>query len=123
LEVTGLTIREAIEFADDVKPNAFPDRVKVKWLEQLDGHIAAEEFRMNPEELALLRYSEENMEVELLAEAPYDDIYPLWLQAQVDFANGEYNRYQNTMQVYNAHYGNFVVWLAEHFERERMPEL
>ena len=114
-----MTIKESIEFVDEVKPNAFSTKVKVKWLEQLDGHIAAEELCMHPVDLRKLRYSEDDLDVELLVDKPYDDIYPLWLEAKIDFANGEYNKYQNTMQAYNEHYGCFVVWLAEHFEREK----
>lgn len=118
-----MTLREVIEFVDEVKPNAFSNKVKVKWLEQLDGHIAAEELCMNPADLRELRYSEDELDTELLVEAPYDDIYALWLEAKIDFANGEYNKYQNTMQLYNEHYGSFVVWFAEHFEQERRPRL
>mgnify|MGYP007087040490 CR=1 FL=1 len=114
-----MTIKEAIEFADEVKPNAFSTAVKVKWLEQLDGHIAAEELCMSPVDLESLRYSEDKLDVELLIDRPYDDLYPMWLAAKIDLANGEYNKYQNSMQVYNAHYGSFVVWFAEHYEREK----
>lgn len=114
-----MTLREVIEFVDDVKPNAFPVKVKVKWLEQLDRHIAAEVLVWNPADLKKLSYSEDETDVELLADPPYDDIYAMWLEAQIDLANGEYNKYQNTMQVYNAYYGSFVVWYAEHFEHEK----
>ena len=118
-----MTIREVIDFVDEVKPNAFSNKVKVKWLEQLDGHIAAEELCMNPADLEKLRYSADEMDVQLLIDRPYDDLYPLWLEAKIDFANGEYGKYQNTMQAYNSHYGCFVVWLAEHFEDRRVARL
>lgn len=114
-----MTLKEVIDHVYEIKPDAFPTATKVKWLEQLDGHIAAEEFQMNPVELRSLRYSEDNLDAELLVDPPYDDIYPLWLAAKIDFANGEYDKYQNTMQLYNEHYGAFVVWLAEHFEQEK----
>lgn len=114
-----MTLREAIGHVDEVKPNAFSTGVKVKWLEQMDGHIAAEELCMHPADLEKLRYSEDELDAQLLVEKPYDDIYPLWLEAKIDFANGEYNKYQNTMQAYNEHYGSFVVWFAEHYEQEK----
>lgn len=114
-----MTLREVIEFVDEVKPNAFPTKVKVKWLEQLDGHIAAEELCMHPADLDRLCYSEDQLDTELLVRRPYDDIYTMWLEAKIDLANGEYDKYQNSMQVYNRHYGSFVVWLAEHYEREK----
>ena len=111
-----MTLREVIEFVDDVKPNSFSAKQKVKWLEQLDGHIAAEDLVMNPAELDGLRYSEDELDTELLVKHPYDDIYALWLEAQIDYANGEYEKYQNSMALYNEHYGAFACWFADHFE-------
>lgn len=32
------------------------------------------------------------------------------------FDNGEYNKYQNSMEQFNAHYGNFVRWFASTYE-------
>lgn len=114
-----MTLKEAIGFADEVKPNAFSTTVKVKWLEQCDGHLAAELLRMNPVDLDNLRYSADDLSTELLFGAPYEDIYPAWLMAQIDLNNGEANRYQNSMQVYNALYGGLARWLAEHYELEK----
>lgn len=111
-----MTLREVIVLVDDQKPNAFSTLQKVKWLEQLDGHIAAEDLLMNPAELQGISYSEGELDTELLVKKPYDDIYPLWLAAQIDFANGEYEKYQNSMALYNAQYGQFAVWFADHFE-------
>ena len=111
-----MKLHEVIALVDDQKPNAFSTLQKVKWLEQLDGHIAAEDLLMNPAELQGISYSEDELDTELLIKKPYDDIYPLWLAAQIDFANGEYEKYQNSMALYNAQYGQFACWFAEHFE-------
>ena len=35
-----------------------------------------------------------------------------YLEARVDYANGEYDKYQNTMQMFNAFFGEFVRWFA-----------
>lgn len=108
-----MKIREAIEQADDVKPNAFDQKTKAAWLNALEGRIAAEVFLMAPAEIRQLRYHlPEDLETELLVTAPHDDIYTLWLAAKIDEANGEYDKYQNTMQIYNGHYGSFLRWFA-----------
>lgn len=118
-----MTLQEVIDFVDDIKPNAFSTKVKVRWLEELDSHIAAEVLVMNPIDLENVKYSEDDLSMELLVKKPYDDIYPMWLGAKIDFANGEYEKYQNSMMQYNQHYGSFVCWFAEHFEKERWPTL
>ena len=111
-----MKIQEAINWADEMKPNAFTSNAKLAWLNALEGRIAADVFLMAPAEIAVLRYTEEDMEAELLVAPPHDDIYTLWLQAKIDEANGEYNKYVNSMQIYNEHFGNFVRWFASLYE-------
>ena len=111
-----MKIQEAIDWADEMKPNAFTSEAKLAWLNALEGRIAADVFLMAPAEIAALRYTGEDMETELLVAPPHDDIYTLWLQAKIDEANGEYNKYANSMQIYNEHYGNFVRWFAGLYE-------
>lgn len=112
-----MKICEVLEWVDEVKPNAFSDKVKVAWLNALEGRIALEVFLMAPEEARGLRYSfPEDLERELLVEMPYDDIYGLWLCAKIDEANGEYDKYQNTAQIYNEHYGSFLRWFAQVYD-------
>lgn len=108
-----MKVGDVIERVDAVKPNAFDSLVKVEWLNALEGRIAADVLLLAPAEIGQLRYRwPEDRDTELLLAPPHDDIYGLWLQAKIDEANGEYNKYQNTMQIYNEHYGNFVRWFA-----------
>lgn len=51
-------------------------------------------------------------DVELLAEAPHFKLYPEYIMARIDYANGEYDKYQNTMQMFNAFWGEFSRWFA-----------
>lgn len=111
------TIQEIIKRVDENKPNAFAPLTKMKWISDLDGKIAADVFLMDIAQIRELQYvGEEGLKKEPLVSYPHDDIYDLWLEAKIDAANGEYNRYQNTMQLYNESYGNFVRWFASVYE-------
>lgn len=112
-----MKVGDVIERVDAMKPNAFDSLVKVEWLNALEGRIAADVLLLAPAEIGQLRYRwPEDRDTELLLAPPHDDIYGLWLQAKIDEANGEYNKYQNTMQIYNEHYGNFVRWFAGNWD-------
>ncbi|MBD5169328.1 MAG: hypothetical protein HDT20_04295 [Oscillibacter sp.] len=111
-----MKIKEVIAWVDEIKPNAFSTETKIRWLSRLEGTLAADVFLMAPAEVEQLQYTAEDMETELLLEPPYDDIYELWLAAKIDEANGEYNKYQNTMQSYNARRGAFVCWFCGLFD-------
>lgn len=53
----------------------------------------------------------------LLVPAPYDELYLWWLAAQMDYHNGEFTRYNNSIQLFNTGYSVF----AEVFTREHKP--
>ena len=56
-------------------------------------------------------------ETVLLAPAPYEGLYEAYLSAQIDFHNGEFTRYQNSAQLYNAVFSAFAAW----YRREHLP--
>jgi len=110
----AMVIRDVIEWTDEIKPNAFNDRVKVEWLSALDGRIAADVLLLAPAEVAALPYLyPRDMDTVMLVSPPHDDIYSLWLAAKVDEANGEYNKFANSAAIFNAHYSSFVRWFAD----------
>ena len=111
------TIQEIIERVDERKPNAFSQKAKMAWIAELDGKIAVDVMLMNINDVRRFNYAyPDNLSSEPLIEFPHDSIYDLWLGAKIDFENGEYTKYQNSMEQYNAHYNNFVHWFASTYE-------
>lgn len=111
-----MKVKDVIAWADEVKPNAFSAETKRKWMGGLEGSIALEVFLMDRAEAEQLSRAAEQPETELLVSAPYDDLYELWLEAKIDQANGEYDKYQNSMQIYNARRGEFVCWFCQTYD-------
>lgn len=109
-------IRDIIARVDDIKPNAFKGETKLAWIGELDGRIAADVMLMDITEVKQLQYSHpDDLESETLVDYPHDTIYDLWLSAKIDFANGEYTKYQNTMEMFNAYYEDFVNWFIRSY--------
>ena len=50
--------------------------------------------------------------VQMLAGAPYDKLYRLYLAALIHFANAEYDRYQNSMALFNSACGEYIRWYS-----------
>ena len=110
-------IKDVIERVDSLKPNAFSEEQKVAWLAQLEGKLAAEVFLINAAGIRNFRYQyPDDMDTELLVSFPYDDLYDHWLEAQIDYANGEYDRYQNSTAMYNASYESFATWFLSTYD-------
>ena len=114
-----MTINQLITLIDAIKPNAFPTSAKIRWISNLECRIASEVLLLTPEETVTYNYSAKTentaLACELIVNPPYDDIYDSWLTAQIDFANGEYNKYQNSMQQFNARWDSFVAWFSSYY--------
>lgn len=108
-----MTAREIIDYVDEIKPNAFSDAVKLRWLNTLEGRVATEVMLMAPQQI---RQLELKLTDTPMVEPPYDDIYTSWLEAQIDEANGEYDKYANTATVFNAAWSGFVCWFAQTYD-------
>lgn len=110
-------IQKIIEQVDENKPNAFSKQTKVEWLAELDGRLATDVFLMDILETQLLHYQfPDDLESETLVKFPHDGMYAHWLEAKIDYANGEYDKYQNSMEMFNAAHGSFVRWFASTYE-------
>lgn len=49
---------------------------------------------------------------ELLVSPPHSKVYWTYLTAMIDYANGEYDKYNNTRTMYNEDMGEFMRWFA-----------
>jgi hypothetical protein len=114
-----MTVMGAINHINTVKPNGYGQNEKIKWLSTLDGMIKNDviDTHEGGENISFSGYSENSLMKELLAPHPYDNIYILWLEARMDYANGEYGRYNNSITAFNAAYADFQKW----YNRTHMP--
>ena len=108
------TIRNVISYVDAIKPNAFDEGVKVQWVNEVEGYIQTEVMMLALADT--VQYDPDvHMDTVLLVKPPHDKLYPLYLCALVDFANGEYDKYNNTMQLYNKFLGEYIKWYTRVF--------
>ncbi len=116
-----MTIMDALYRIDELKPNSYSQPEKIKWLSSLDGVIKSEiiDTHEGGEDVVFTGYGEDaDLTTVLLVPAPYDDIYLRWLETQIDYTNGEYGKYNNSIAMYNAAYTAF----ANYYNRTHMPK-
>ncbi len=106
-----MKLKEVIEFADSIKPNGFTDEQKTRWLSDCEGMVQTQVFLLAPEEIVTYHWQEDK-ETELLVCPPHEKLYISYLCALIDFANGEYGKYQNSMQMFNSEFSEFMRWFA-----------
>lgn len=116
-----MTILEAINRVDTTKPNSYTQTEKVDWLSTLDGIIKEEiiDTHEGGENVIFDGYgADTSLDTMLLVPAPYDDIYIRWLESRIDYANGEYGKYNNSAAAYNTAFESY----SRHYNRKNMPK-
>lgn len=102
-----MTIMGAINHIDAVKPNGYSQDEKVRWLSVLDGIVKREiiDTHEGGDSVVYQAYDENTFLMQaLLVPHPYDDVYIKWLESQIDYANGEYGKYNNSVSLFNTAY-------------------
>jgi hypothetical protein len=116
-----MKIIEAIDRIDTLKPNTFSQSEKVMWLSTLDGIIKNEiiDTHVGAEQVTFSGYDDDtDLATDLLVPAPYDELYLFWLESKIDYWNGEYGKYNNSVQNYNDAYSDF----ERYYNRTHMPK-
>ena len=115
-----MTIIEAINKVDTLKPNNYTHTEKIKWLSNLDGIIKKEiiDTHEGGKDVIFNGYDDSSdYSTQLLVPFPYDDLYIKWLEAQIDYNNAEYGKYNNSSTAYNNAYSTF----ERYYNRHHMP--
>ena len=115
-----MTIIEAISKIDDLKHNTYSVPDKIGWLSRLDWMVKKHiiDTHEGAEKVTFTGYDgETDVQTELLVPAPYDEVYLRWVEAQIDYHNGEYGKYNNSIDMFNTAYQGF----QNYYNRTHMP--
>ena len=116
-----MTLQDAIDMLDEMKPNMMSTRLKLKYLTEID-QLIHDEIVIKHEHTAAQDakpvYDEDtDMMTELIVPEPYDMVYVYWLMSKADIQNQEDGRYN----VDRAHFENAYQTMADWWTREHMP--
>ena len=115
-----MTIIEAINKIDTLKPNSYTQLDKIKWLSELDGSIKIEiiDTHEGGSDIAFSEYDDKtDINTKLLVSAPHEDLYIKWLESKIDYNNAEYGKYNNSSIAFNNAYSAF----ERYYNRHHMP--
>ena len=114
-----MTISEAISEIDALKPNTYTNEEKIRWLSRLDSRIQKEIIDTHEGGSEFSGYTSQTLTTTpLLVPAPYDELYIFWLESQIDYANGETKRFNNSSTMFNVAYQDY----ASYYNRTNTPK-
>ena len=110
-----------IERLDLLEPNDYSPEQKLHWLCSLDGRIYREVIQTHEDVWNSFPAAYESGDEELLVGDPYgEDLYYYYLQAMVAAENGETQRYNKRMTLFNSAWQGWVNWYnRSHRPRQR----
>ncbi len=115
-----MKIIEAINRIDALMHNTYSQDDKVKWLSDLDSDIKQQiiDNHEGGQSVSFNGYDANTpTDTVLLVPAPHDVMYLKWLEAQIHYYNGEYDKYNNAIIMYNTDYDAF----QKHYTRTHKP--
>ena len=115
-----MKISQAIERLDSLIFNTYSQLDKVKWLSNLDGMVKTHiiDTHEGSEGVHFTGYDDStDLETELLVAAPHDEMYLRWMEAQIHYHNGEYDKYNNAIIMFNTDYEAYQAY----YTRNHLP--
>ena len=114
-----MKIIDAINKTDSLKHNTYTQSEKVFWLSEVDLDVKNNVIDTHEGESAEFTSYDDSTDIqtELLIPAPYDKAYLLWMEAQIHYYNGEYDKYNNAVDMFYEAYEGF----KKHYNRTHMP--
>ena len=116
-----MKIKEAINLIDMQKHNTYSQGEKIGWLSKVDGMVKRLiiDTHEGGEDVVFTGYDDKtDPETELLVPAPFDGLYIRYLETVIDYTNGEYDKYNNTMMMFKSEYDTY----ASYYNRSHMPK-
>lgn len=116
-----MTLQEALDIADEMKPNMMSRKLKIKYLSEIEGLIHQEILMKHEhteeEEIRPVYNEDSDPGTVLIVPEPYTKVYTDWLMTQIDRQNQEDERYN----VDRAHFENSYETMSDWWTRTKMP--
>ncbi len=115
-----MTIQDAITQINNVKPHHYDDATVIRWLSDLDGLLFHENVRWHRscDKIQHGPYCPDKLNTVLMVPEPYSDVYIKYCAAQIDYHNGETDRYNQSVVMFTLAQEAFIDW----FNRTHMPK-
>ena len=115
-----MSIIEAIAQLDSLVRNTYSHNDKIGWLSRLDWIIKTQiiDLHHGAETVSFSGYNDNtDTHTELLVPPPFDEIYLRWMEAQIHYHDGEFDRYNAAITMYNTAFEGF----RDYYTRTHKP--
>lgn len=111
-----MKLRELLAHVDQIRPNAYTDKEKIDMVNTIEGRIYEGIYKTKEGlDLTFVPFEEGGEERELSVQIPFTDLYVYYLASQIDFYNGDVDRYNDSIVLFHNAWDEFAAWhIANH---------
>lgn len=103
-----MTIGQIMKALQGVKSHQYDDETVLGWISELEAAIYNDVHIWHADMAEPEPRTKADMDEPIMVPDAYKNVYLLYLIAQIDFANGELNRYNNSMTMANSAFENWA---------------
>ena len=111
-----MKVREPIEYVKKLLETAFSDSILLRWINQIEKEIQFEVFSTELDRV--VRYTQDDMEKDLIVPRPFDKLYEDYLIWRIALAQGEMERANNLQTIYEQSYLAYVRFVCRSIDKE-----
>ena len=104
------TIGEILSYFDNQVPNKYSDEEKIRWLNEIETQIYNDIIltHKDNEKIAFNGYTADtDINTQMIVDLEYSELYRYWLEKSVYYTNGEIDRMNNALSMFESYYNNF----------------
>lgn len=116
-----MTPAKAMEMADELRPNGIGEELKRQWLTDIEGECVEHMNRHEGGNAEPWVCTEEEDGTEMILSEPYEMAYVYKLMAEIDRAQGEFERANSEATVSNGYLEDWKAWYRRTYPVKKRP--
>lgn len=108
--MTYITAKDVIDAVEKVRPNAYSDEEKLKWINEVEGKIHDEIIKNSEIGKDNEFVTVSSPDTLLTADSRFSQMYVYYLLAKIDFFDNEPTKYNNDLAMFDSTYESFACW-------------
>ena len=107
------TIGEVLSYFDNQVPNQYSDEEKIMLLNEIEAQIYNDFIltHKDADEIAFHGFTTDtDINTQMIVDLEYSELYRFWLEKSVHYANGEIDRMNNAMTMFQTYYDNYFSY-------------
>ena len=114
-----MKLREILATIAQIRPHAYTDAEMIALLNTIEGRVYTDIFhKAEGFHEEFIPFQEGGEERELAVPVPFTDLYIYYLASRIDYFNGDVDRYNDSMVLYNKAWDDY----AAYYRRNHMPK-